>query len=211
MGWVLSDIYVHYSNKNTSGRYEIMPLRKAKKYVVGMQQVIDNEWGNKSVGYSSKLLPTHLLLVRYNDESDVDQDGIVIGQVTIGGRLGDPSYSGKTSKWKKKSDPIIWITSLVIHPKYRGNGWGKMLMAAVYKYAIKHEFIEKGIKRIEGQPASKKLIQFYCKLGGNILKNRRKYVENTNIGVNLDDESIKGKAQKIIDKQSDAFNLIISY
>ena len=210
---------LHQRLMNT-GIYEVIPIYKAIHYEDGVKEVIANEWGeNKNQLEMDKVLPTHLVLIYYEDGGDNDtNNGRVIGQVSIGGRLGDPNYTGKTSKWKGKSDPVLYITSLVIEPKFRGNGWGKTLMACVYSYSLQNKFNEQGVKNIEGQTGSRNLVSFYSKLGGTVLSSDLKLQQeigmdlpHKKMNVDLNNDELTVKTNQLLAKQSSNFNLKLSF
>eukprot|EP01084_Bolivina_argentea_P313246 542436_1 len=207
--------YKIFQQLRNSGRYEIISIHKAKQYKHDVQQVIAKEWQSNTEINMDKILPTHLVLLHYKNIND--NIATVIGQVSIGGRLGDPNYSGP-SKWKSKTDPVLYITSLIVHPKYRGNGWGKTLMASIHKYTQIYNLKQKGVRTIEGQTASRKLVHFYSKLGGTISNSDLKLKQEMNIDVphkkmyiDLNDNKLIITTNQMLTKQSKLFNLSLFF
>ena len=198
-----------------TGSYEILPMHSPKankqEMINKTKNLIDAEWPSTNIKFDTKkVLPTHLILIRNNTE--------VIGHVSMVGRLGDPSADPNSkSKWKAKTDPVLYIASLVVDPKYRGYGWGKTLMASIYDYCDKNKLFDKGVKRFEGHTGSRQLAQFYSNLNGKLTKQTEKIdqsgwdVKYKYMYGDVKDPEMKVKCKDILDKQCDKFDLKLEY
>eukprot|EP01084_Bolivina_argentea_P236807 398136_1 len=203
-----------------NGCYEIVPLHKAQYMQSKTEKLLSTEWSDKSIRmYSSKILPTHLLLIHHknkenininniesqicNESDEHNINSIVIGHVALRGSL--------LMNLKNK---FITMERVVVDPKYRGYGFGKSLMFASYIYANHYKLSSKyAIKKFRGITATKSLISFYDKLNAKI---DNSFFSNNVSGavgmyIELDNVELYNKCKTLLNAKKRTHNLILSF
>eukprot|EP01083_Nonionella_stella_P047832 128006_1 len=116
---VVYHVIVRFMKKTipNNGSYEIVPLHKASYMQSKTKQLLATEWpGTKIRLYSSKILPTHLILIHHKNGQNIE-NGEVIGHVTLKGSL-----------LMNLPNKFITMERLIVDPEYRGYGFGKSLI-----------------------------------------------------------------------------------